>query len=211
MGGDKSDNIPGIKGIGEKTAQKLLAEYGTLDNVLEHCEDIKQNSLREKLVNGKEIAKLSQKLATIIRDVDINFDFDKAEVILPDINKVSEFLRSMQFYSFIKNINKILSTFGVKETTESLPIIEQKPIVNEEAGQLGLFTQAMKDTVEDIDFKCKILSSDEEVKNVINKLASAPFAINTYSEKSNILGFPKLNNMLVVFTSILLFSLLLLF
>ncbi len=187
--GDTSDNIPGIKGIGEKTAQKLLAEYGTLDNVLEHCEEIKQNSLREKLVNGKEIAKLSQQLATIIRDVDIDFDFDKAEVILPDINKVSEFLRSMQFYSFIKNINKILNNFGVKETQTALPVIEQKPVSSENGGQLGLFTQAIKETVADIDFTCKILTSDNEVKDLTAKLKTQPFAINTYSEKSNILGF----------------------
>ncbi len=187
--GDTSDNIPGIKGIGEKTAQKLLAEYGTLDNVLEHCEEIKQNSLREKLVNGKEIAKLSQQLATIIRDVDIDFDFDKAEVILPDINKVSEFLRSMQFYSFIKNINKILNNFGVKDTQTALPVIEQKPVNSDNGGQLGLFTQAIKETVEDIDFKCKILTSEDEVKDLADKLKTQAFAINTYSEKSNILGF----------------------
>ena len=187
--GDTSDNIPGIKGIGEKTAQKLLAEYGTLDNVLEHCEEIKQNSLREKLVNGKEIAKLSQQLATIIRDVDIDFDFDKAEVILPDINKVSEFLRSMQFYSFIKNINKILNNFGGKDTQTALPVIEQKPVNSDNGGQLGLFTQAIKETVEDIDFKCKILTSEDEVKDLADKLKTQAFAINTYSEKSNILGF----------------------
>lgn len=191
--GDTSDNIPGIKGIGEKTAQKLLAEYGTLDNVLVHCEEITQNSLREKLVNGKEIAKLSQKLATIIRDVDIEFDFDKAEVVLPDINKVSEFLRGMQFYSFIKNINKILASFnpaGVNAIeVKAEPILEQKVSVQEETGQLGLFTQAIKETVADIDFKCKILSDEDEVNNLISDIKTKLFAINTYSDKSGILGF----------------------
>ncbi len=190
--GDTSDNIPGIKGIGEKTAQKLLAEYGTLDNVLEHCEEIPQNSLREKLVNGKEMAKLSQKLATIIKDVDIDFDFDKAEVILPDINKVSEFLRGMQFYSFIKNINKILSNFNPDEASKNpqpVPIMEAASPQEETGGQLGLFTQAIKETVEDIDFKCKILTSENEVTELIEKIKSQTFAINTYSEKSNILGF----------------------
>ena len=192
--GDTSDNIPGIKGIGEKTAQKLLAEYGTLDNVLEHCEEITQNSLREKLVNGKEIAKLSQKLATIIRDVDIDFDFDKAEVVLPDINKVSEFLRGMQFYSFIKNINKILASFnssGVNtaEAKTEIPILEQKVSVQEETGQLGLFTQAIKETVADIDFKCKILNAEDEVNNLVSDIKTKRFAINTYSDKSEIFGF----------------------
>lgn len=190
--GDTSDNIPGIKGIGEKTAQKLLAEYGTLDNVLENCENIQQKAIREKICNGKEIAKLSQQLATIIKDVDIDFDFDKAKIVLPDINKVSEFLRRMQFYSFIKNINKILNSFNPDGEINNEPVLqlaEQKPIEQPQGGQLGLFTQAIKETVFDIDFKCKILSSQAEVKDIIDKLKTETFAINTYAEKSKILGF----------------------
>lgn len=191
--GDTSDNIPGIKGIGEKTAQKLLAEYGSLDNVLAHCEDIQQKSLKEKLCQGKDIAKLSQKLATIIRDVDIEFDFDKAEVVLPDINKVSEFLRRMQFYSFIKNINKILNSFNSKSSEgenpelTAIPILEQKEQAS--STQLGLFTQAIKETVNDIDFKCKILNDDNEIKSLISELKRDVFAINTYSDKSDLIGF----------------------
>lgn len=192
--GDTSDNIPGIKGIGEKTAQKLLAEYQTLDNVLANCENITQKSIREKICNGKEVAKLSQKLATIIKDVDIDFDFDKAEVVLPDINKVSEFLRSMQFYSFIKNINKILTSFNpemansqdIQDIQILTPATEQQP----ESGQLGLFTQAIKETVEDnAKIDCKILSTEGEVKKLVEKLKTKDrFAVNIYSDKSTILG-----------------------
>lgn len=192
--GDTSDNIPGIKGIGEKTAQKLLAEYQTLDNVLANCENITQKSIREKICNGKEVAKLSQKLATIIKDVDIDFDFDKAEVVLPDINKVSEFLRSMQFYSFIKNINKILTSFNpemansqeVQDIQILTPATEQQP----ESGQLGLFTQAIKETVEDdAKIDCKILSTEGEVKKLVEELKTKNrFAVNIYSDKSTILG-----------------------
>lgn len=192
--GDTSDNIPGIKGIGEKTAQKLLAEYQTLDNVLANCENITQKSIREKICNGKEVAKLSQKLATIIKDVDIDFDFDKAEVVLPDINKVSEFLRSMQFYSFIKNINKILTSFNpeiansqdVQDIQILTPATEQQP----ESGQLGLFTQAIKETVEDnAKIDCKILSTEGEVKKLVEELKTKDrFAVNIYSDKSTILG-----------------------
>ena len=192
--GDTSDNIPGIKGIGEKTAQKLLAEYQTLDNVLANCENITQKSIREKICNGKEVAKLSQKLATIIKDVDIDFDFDKAEVVLTDINKVSEFLRSMQFYSFIKNINKILTSFNpemansqeVQDIQILTPATEQQP----ESGQLGLFTQAIKETVEDnAKIDCKILSTEGEVKKLVEELKTKDrFAVNIYSDKSTILG-----------------------
>ena len=190
--GDTSDNIPGIKGIGEKTAQKLLSEYQTLDNVLANCENIQQKAVREKICNGKEIAKLSQQLATIKLDVDIDFDFDKAELALPDINKVSEFLRNMQFYSFIKNINKILASFNSQEdsqtTTQAIPIFEEKPS-EETSGQLGLFTQAIKETVQDIDFKCKVLDNNTEIENLIKDIKTKEFAINTYNDNSTILGF----------------------
>ena len=76
--GDTSDNIPGIKGIGEKTAVKLLAQFQTVDNVLAHADEISGNAVREKIKNGVESAKLSKYLATIVRDVDIDFDMPKS-------------------------------------------------------------------------------------------------------------------------------------
>lgn len=188
--GDTSDNIPGVKGIGEKTAQKLLAEYKTLDNVLENCENIQQKAVREKICNGKDIAKLSQQLATIVRDVDIEFDFDKAELVLPDINKVSEFLRGMQFYSFIKNINKILKSFNPDiETVQEIKILEQKP-QEETNGQLGLFTQAIKETIEDKECESTIINDEEGIKNLVKTLLDKKeFAINCYTDKLGLIGF----------------------
>lgn len=110
--GDSSDNIPGIRGIGEKTAQKLLNAYGDLDTVYEHVDEIKEKAVREKLKNGKDIAYLSRFLATIVRDVDIEFDFDKACINLPSLNSVTAFLTKMQFFSFLKNIKNILAMFN---------------------------------------------------------------------------------------------------
>ena len=102
--GDTSDNIPGIRGIGEKTAQKLLARYPHLEDLLADCDNIPEKAIKEKICTQKDIAVLSKELATIIRNVDINFDIKKAIVTLPNIEKVSAFLRRMQFYTFIKNI-----------------------------------------------------------------------------------------------------------
>ena len=114
--------------------------------------------------------------------------------MLPDINKVSEFLRSMQFYSFIKNINKILASFNpemansqeVQDIQILTPATEQQP----ESGQLGLFTQAIKETVEDnAKIDCKILSTESEVKKLVEELKTKDrFAVNIYSDKSTILG-----------------------
>lgn len=76
--GDPSDNYFGIAGIGPKTASTLLAKYETLDNIYEHIDDIAEK-LREKLINGKESAYLSYKLATIVRDVPVEFDINDAD------------------------------------------------------------------------------------------------------------------------------------
>ena len=111
--GDTSDNIPGIKGIGEKTAVKLLERFKTLDNVLAHIDDVEGKSLKEKLSNGVEDAKMSYYLATIKRDVDINFDFDKTNLDMPNVEDVQAFLKRVQFFSFLKNLPDILRPFSV--------------------------------------------------------------------------------------------------
>ena len=83
--GDSSDNIPGIKGIGEKTAQKLLSRYQNLEEILADCDNIPENAVRNKICEGRDIAILSKELATIIRDVDIDFDIN-------NYNTVQEFI-----------------------------------------------------------------------------------------------------------------------
>ena len=125
--GDTSDNIPGIKGIGEKTAQKLLNRYKHLEDVLADCENIPEKAVKQKICEQKEIAILSKDLATIIRNVELDFNIDKASVTLPKIENVSAFLRKMQFYTFIKNIDKILSSFN--------------GATGDEVQNLGLFAQ----------------------------------------------------------------------
>ena len=74
--GDSSDNIPGIPGVGEKTALKLITEYGSLDGVLEHADQVK-GKLGEKLRAGRELALLSRELGTICRTAPLEIDFDR--------------------------------------------------------------------------------------------------------------------------------------
>ena len=69
---------------------------------------------------------MSKKLATIIRDVDIDFDFESANVILPDIDRVVDFLKNMQFYSYIKNINEILTSFNPYINVSQSQVLEVK-------------------------------------------------------------------------------------
>ena len=144
--GDTSDNIPGIRGIGEKTAVKLLSEFQTVENVLNSVDKISGKSLKEKIQNGREQAELSKYLATIVRDVDVPFDFEKTNIELPNIAEVTEFLRSMQFYSFLKNIEFILKSFD--KSGQDISFTNENnnaaiPQTDNSNGQLGLFAQAI--------------------------------------------------------------------
>lgn len=106
--GDSSDNIPGVPGIGEKTALKLLQEYGTLDNLYNNIESVK-GKLKEKLVLNKELAYFSYKLATICRDTPINNKFEDMKYNGPT-SELDDFYRELEFYSLInkhENVKKI--------------------------------------------------------------------------------------------------------
>lgn len=99
--GDASDNIPGVKGVGEKTATDLLAKYQTLDGVYEHVDEIK-GKLQEKLISDKENAYLSYTLATIETNAPIDFDIDQAVVKLPFSHKVVDVFKEYSFNSLLK-------------------------------------------------------------------------------------------------------------
>ncbi len=186
--GDTSDNIPGIRGIGPKTAQQLLGKYGNLEKVLEDCENIEKKSIREKICAEKDVAILSKKLAIIIRDVDIDFDFESANVILPDIDRVVDFLKNMQFYSYIKNINEILTSFNPDINVSQSQVLEVKQENSLDNGQLGLFSQVVKETVGDTEFSsAKVEEADIEplIKDIQDK---GIMSLNVYSDNSIVLG-----------------------
>lgn len=175
--GDTSDNIPGIKGIGEKTAQKLLSRYPHLEDILADCDNIPENAVRQKICEGKEIAILSKELATIIRNVDIEFDINKACVTLPNINNVSAFLKKMQFYTFIKSIDKILSSFNKNGSAENLPLFANK---KQEFVQQNFFTMAVKESVNDTELNFEIVdgSNVDEITSRLLRVESLAFSIN---------------------------------
>jgi len=175
--GDTSDNIPGIRGIGEKIAVKLLSEFKTVDNVLANADNVSGKSIQEKLKNGVEDAKLSKYLATIITDLDIDFDFEKTKIELPDITEVTNFLRSMQFYTFLKNIEYILKSFDknadidISKEQKNAELAQQKVSGN---GQLGLFAQAVQSdvNVEDIPVDVKLITDSVDFDSMVNVLSN---------------------------------------
>ena len=102
--GDASDNIPGVKGIGEKTAISLLSKYQTLDNLYSHIDEI-TGKTKEKLINDKEMAYMSKDIATIYREVPIDTDFEKIKYLGIDPLKYVNILEELEFYSLIKKLD----------------------------------------------------------------------------------------------------------
>ena len=113
--GDKSDNIPGIPGVGEKTAIKLLTEYETVESVLENIDNISGEKLKERLTEGKEDAILSKKLATIFTDVPVDNKIEDL-TFKEDREKKKELFEKLEFVSFLRKLSKENSAADESET-----------------------------------------------------------------------------------------------
>jgi DNA polymerase-1 len=103
--GDKSDNIPGIPNIGEKTAIKLLKDFGTIENLLQNLSQLK-GKIKENIENNKELAIMSKKLVTIKRDIPIEIDFEEYRVKDFNEEKLLELFNKLEFFSLIDSIKK---------------------------------------------------------------------------------------------------------
>lgn len=102
--GDASDNIPGVPGVGEKTALKLLKDYQTVEGVLEHIDEISGKKLNENLVNNKEIALLSKELATIYREVPIEFSLDNLKYTKYEKSNIYHIFNTLEFSTLIERL-----------------------------------------------------------------------------------------------------------
>ena len=121
--GDSSDNIPGVKGIGEKTAIKLISEYGDINNLYEHIDEIKGKT-KEKLIDGKESCFMSYDIATIYKEVPIDFELE--DTVYKGINedKLRDMLTELEFHSLLrkydltakeKKIDKEVKNYQIKD------------------------------------------------------------------------------------------------
>ena len=146
MMGDSSDNIPGLPGVGEKTAKKFLAQFGSMEGLLANTDQLK-GKMKEKVEANKELGLLSKKLATIMLDVPVTFDANDFTLDEPDIEKVTEIFNELEFRQLLTNFLKTFatetstqenSTTNSGETEKPQKPKLQKPTTNTE-GQFDLF------------------------------------------------------------------------
>lgn len=117
--GDNSDNIPGVMGIGEKTAKTLLQKYGSLENIYEKLADVSPDGVRRKLEAGRDSAFFSRKLATLIYEVPFDFSLKNCELKSPDPDKIRPLFEELGFY-------KLLSQMGLSSGKKRVQISEKQ-------------------------------------------------------------------------------------
>ena len=132
--GDSSDNIPGVPGIGEKTAIALIKEFGSLENILNNTDKISKKSLREVIREYEDQIKMSKMLATIIREVPIKYDFDSFKVKSPNYEELWKIFKKLEFKNLLKKIapkinhEKTKLKFNLIDTEEKLEGLTSKII-----------------------------------------------------------------------------------
>jgi DNA polymerase-1 len=114
--GDKSDNIPGVPGIGEKTAASLLQKYDTLEGIYAHLEELKPG-VRAKLEQYREQAELSRKLARIVTDLQVSMDLEQARPQRFDPSRVEELFRELEFRTLMNRLQALKERFGMHQPT----------------------------------------------------------------------------------------------
>ncbi len=132
MMGDSSDNIPGLPGVGEKTAKKFLAQYGSMENLLANTHELK-GKMKEKIEGAKELGLLSKKLATIMLDVPVEFDAKDFELDQPDIPKVTEIFEELEFRQLLTNFQKTFAVVPETNTVESSEVKTSKDASTKDA------------------------------------------------------------------------------
>lgn len=176
--GDASDNIPGCPGVGEKTAQKLIAEFGSIENLLENTDKLK-GALKVKVETNAEQIRFSKFLATIKTDVPIKLDMDSLKREEPDREKLRALFEDLEFKALIdrvfKNAPAATPSSKPQPAQGSLfDFAEGAPDADGAAGTPELGSSQFT-SLEDLPYQYHLVQTTEEMQQLAEKLAAAPF------------------------------------
>ena len=166
--GDSADNFPGCPGVGEKTAAKLINQFGSIDNMLEHTDEIK-GKLREKVENAVEDIKMSKFLATIRTDVPIQLELDELKVEQPDETKLRAIFEELEFKTLI---NKFINKSEVKPKTDSNQLdLFAENTTNESEEQKNAKFESLKTSLHEY----KLIENEEEMRQICDFFMTKEF------------------------------------
>lgn len=186
--GDAADNIPGIPGVGEVTAKKLLAEFNSVEELLEKAHTIKNDTLRNKVENGRESAIISKQLATIILDVPIAFNEVNLHLDPPDVERLKALLDELEFRTFAQRVftDLSLNPGGIQTAAATKPSVS-KPAAP--GGQGDLFSIAevpfepigsSVKTIENTPHQYRAADSESSIQELLRELeTSKSFCFDT--------------------------------
>lgn len=160
--GDKSDNIPGVSGIGEKTAASLLDSYDTLEGVYEHLDELSAG-VRKKLEQGRDNALLSRKLAKIVIDLEIPLQLERARPEKYDPEKVEELFRELEFRSLLTRFQAVSGALGHEmpgKGAKQLSLFEEKKPAQPVAGT-------------DSPTRYYVIATEKELQELVSRLSKA--------------------------------------
>ena len=171
MKGDLVDNIPGLPGVGDKTAKKFLNQFGSLEGLLQNTSELK-GKLKEKIEQNKELGILSKKLATIITDVPIDYNIEELKLNVTNLDKAREIFEELEFRRIITSLNSIFSINNEKNNSETQKIEKENNIdLNPGFGQFNLFENNIKVNDKDkLNVIYQYIESDVSAKIFLKKL-----------------------------------------
>ena len=177
MMGDSVDNIPGLEGVGEKTAKKFLKEFGSMENLLANTDKLK-GKLKEKIEASAERGLLSKKLATILIDAPIDFEHDKYHLERPDFDKLKDIFEEIEFRRLYDNLVKIFDYQEVKIENKDFEISKKE---EETPRQLDLFSELGEDLSSQ---KLNIENTDKVYQYIDSPKAQRVLVENLLSQKA---------------------------
>ena len=161
MMGDSADNIPGIPGVGKKTAQKFIKEFGSVEGLLNNLSQIK-GKLKEKIELSRDLALLCKKLVTINTSVPISYDTESMKVTDFNEIKIRELFQELEFNNLLKRV------LTKEEETETIDVLNSSKQNNQNKSQISLFSNEEKQR--DLSIKHKRVQSNEQLKSITDQI-----------------------------------------
>ena len=170
MKGDSVDNIPGLPGVGDKTAKKFIKQFGSIEELLKNTSELK-GKLKEKIEQNKELGILSKKLATIITDVPIEFKIEDLKLEVNNLDKTKEIFEDLEFRRLFNSLDSIFSKTNVEIKNESDNLTEgKKTDVGPGFGQFNLFEDNNIQSKDKHDIIFQNINSDISAKLFLKKI-----------------------------------------
>ncbi|MES2864160.1 MAG: DNA polymerase I [Bacteroidota bacterium] len=186
MMGDAVDNIPGLPGVGEKTAKKLLAEFGSMENLLDNTDKLK-GALKDKIEANKEQGILSKKLATILLDCPVTFNENDYELSTPDVEKTDALFMELEFRQMKAQFDKLYNPAATsEESTKENTVLKKAPVkkTNDEQYDLFGFSDAEEVTETHTSYYATLENTEHFYQNVQGDLPTKMFIQNLLNQTS---------------------------